>query len=340
MQWLYRRGQYTYLNNAPRLSKHLIRLTQRSRLLVRFGRWWYRLRRRDVRALLSAVDPDVVVATHPFGALVVERYGRAGLPVVELPINYEAHAMQVFGCVSTYGVAHTSVAEDLFRLGVPAEKVLVTGMPLGREYDALPSRSTARTALRLPQDVPVVLVTNGAMGSGLGVVPLLLNLIKRLPKNTHIVLITGHNRLVAQVIDNLGLPERIRRMGFVTGFERYLRAADVLVGKAGGMSSTSAFVAGTPLVIFGANAFEVRAAKRFVAAGAAHDAEGSITRACDLVAALLNDDGLRARTAAAASSFVVHDGRDRLVQAVYDVTASSAAPTTLSPRRVLSQVAA
>lgn len=339
MQWLYRRGQYTYLNNAPRLSKHLIRLTQRSKLLVQFGRWWYRLRRRDVRALLTAVDPDVVIATHPFGALAVERYGRAGLPVVELPINYEAHAMQVFSCVSTYGVAHASVAEDLLRLGVPEEKIRVTGMPLGREYDALPSRQAARAALHLPQDVPVVLITNGAMGSGLGVVPLLLNLRKRLPQNAHVVLITGHNRLVAQVVDNLGLPERVRRVGFVTDFERYLRAADVLVGKAGGMSSTSAFVAGTPLVIFGANAFEVRAAKRFVAAGAAYDAEGSIARACNLVVELLNDEKLRAQTAAAASSFVVHDGRDRLVQAVYDAGAAAPVPAKLSLRE-LSQAAA
>lgn len=324
MRWLYRRGQYTYLNNAPRFSKHLIRATQRSRAFVQFGRWWYRLPRRDMRALLSAVDPDVVVATHPFGALAVERYGRANLPVLELPINYEAHAMQVFGCVSAYCVAHATVADDLLRLGVASDKIRVTGMPLGREYDALPSQAEARKELQLPLDAPVVLITNGAMGSGLGVVPLLLNLLKRLPKDAHVVLITGHNRLVAQVIDNLGLPSRVRRVGFVTNFERYLRAADVLVGKAGGMSSTSAFVAGTPLVIFGANAFEVRAARRFVAAGAAHDAQGSISRACDLVVKLLEDDELRAKTAAAASSFVIADGRDRLVQAVYDVAAEPA----------------
>ena len=323
-RWLYQRGQFAYLNNASRPSRAIVRAVQNSRLIVQIGRKLWRIPGRDMHALFTGFMPDIVVATHPFGVLAVARYSqRRDLPVVELPINYEAHAMQVFRNVQAYCVAHQTVAEDLEKLGVGRKLIHVTGMPLGTPFDHLPTKAAARLALKLPLDVPVVLLTHGAMGSGLAIVPLVLGLLKKIPSQAQLLVITGQNRLTAQVLDNLDLPSRVRRVGFVDDFERYLRAADVLVGKAGGMSSASAFAAEVPLVIFGANAFESRSAQRFTLAKAAFDGRGSVARTTELVMQLLDNPALRNQTIQAARDFVTpagpQNGRQNITKVVREL---------------------
>lgn len=324
-RWFYRRGQFLFLNVTARPASALVRTAQRSSSLAALARARYPFASAAVRVLVTRVQPSVVIATHPLGAMVMGRFGlRWRRPLFFLPVNYEAHRFQVHPTITTYGVPHELVAADLRRLGVSPESIAITGMPLDPTFDALPSRADARRALGLPERASVVVVSQGAVGSGPWTIPLVLGLWRALPAETHIVVITGHNYATARVLATLPLPPRVRCVGFVPNFHEYLRAADVLIGKAGGMSATSAFIAGTPLIIFSPNALEVESARRFSAGGAALTADGSVVRAVSLTAHLLASPEQRHMLTEAASRFVVHGGRQRFANMVFNTLAPAA----------------
>ncbi|MDP3685596.1 MAG: glycosyltransferase [bacterium] len=327
-RWFYRRGQFLFLNVTAQPASALVRAAQRSSSLAALARARYPFASSAVRALVTRVQPSVIVATHPLGAMIMGRFGlRWRRPLFFLPVNYEAHRFQVHPTVTTYGVPHELVAADLRRLGVSPEAIAITGMPLDAAFDTLPSPADARRALGLPERVPVVVVSQGAVGSGPWTIPLVVSLWRALPAETHILVITGHNTATARVLTTLPLPPRVRCVGFVRNFHEYLRAADVLIGKAGGMSATSAFIAGTPLVIFSPNALEVGSARRFSATGAALTADGSVVRAVSLTARLLASPEKRRMLTEAASRFVVHGGRQRFANMVFSTLVPVAVQT-------------
>jgi len=143
--------------------------------------------------------------------------------------------------------------------------------------------------------------------------------VRTLPSTTHLVVLCGANERVYQLLAHFRFPARVRCHAFVDHFPLYLRAADVLIGKAGGLSSTEAFVAGTPLVLYAPHAMEMRGAERFVAAGAALSGERSIATTVQITNTLLLEPDRRRDLVRRASDFVVPEGRTNLTRVVQEV---------------------
>ncbi len=76
-------------------------------------------------------------------------------------------------------------------------------------------------------------------------------LARRRPK-AHIAVITGRNQALYQELAHNEHPIPIQIEGFVSNMEVWMRAADILVTKAGPNSLAEAFLAGLPLVLYAA----------------------------------------------------------------------------------------
>ncbi len=208
--------------------------------------------------LLKRLQPDLCVATHFLPAeiiawLIAKRKLRAHNAVVVT--DYDVHAMWLCRTVDRYYVAIDEAAEYLARIGVPREELRVTGIPIDPVFAKPVDRGEARRLLRLDASAPLILVAAG--GYGIGPVEQLVNDLLALQSPWQIVAIAGKAEKVRKRLDEISrdageLPSGAARLfpvGFTTDMDKYMAAADLLVGKAGGLTTSEALARHLPMAL-------------------------------------------------------------------------------------------
>jgi processive 1,2-diacylglycerol beta-glucosyltransferase len=208
--------------------------------------------------LLKRIQPDLCVATHFLPAeiiawLIARRKLRARNAIVVT--DYDVHAMWLCQTADRYYVAMEEAKEYLARIGVPREKLLVTGIPIDPLFATPVSRSDARKQLGLDATATVILISAG--GYGIGPVEQLVKDLLALQRPWQIVAIAGKSEktrkrleVIAREAGKLqsGSP-RLCAVGFTTDMDKYMAAADLMVGKAGGLTTSEALARALPMAL-------------------------------------------------------------------------------------------
>jgi len=273
------------------------RLLDRQRLARTLSRICWPWVAPAARRLLALHPADVVVAFHPVLIQTVARAlaeAGASAPLVAVGTDLVVmHALWADSHVRRYLVATEAARARLARHGVDPARVEVVGLPVGRCFREVVQEDpyALRSRLGLDSARPLVLVMGG--GEGFGPLERLAQTLARLP--TQVVVLTGRNeRLCARLTRSLP-PGSARVERFTPEVQRWMRAADLLVTKAGPNTIAEALVVGTPLVLWGAiPAQETPNVRLVVEAGAGVWAPGSRWTAA-AVARLLGDGGRRAQ---------------------------------------------
>ena len=208
--------------------------------------------------LLKRIQPDLCVATHFLPAeiiawLIAKRKLRARNAIVVT--DYDVHAMWLCQTVDRYYVAMEEAKEYLARIGVPREKLLVSGIPVDPLFATLASRSDARKQLGLDATANVILISAG--GYGIGPVEQLVKDLLALQRPWQIVAIAGKSEKTRKRLEGIareagklqsGSP-RLCAVGFTTDMDKYMAAADLMVGKAGGLTTSEALARALPMAL-------------------------------------------------------------------------------------------
>jgi processive 1,2-diacylglycerol beta-glucosyltransferase len=208
--------------------------------------------------LLQRVQPDLCVATHFLAAeiiawLIAKKKLRAHNAIAVT--DYDVHAMWLCRTVDRYYVAMDEAAEYLAKIGVPREKVQVTGIPVDPLFAAPLDRAETRRALALDSNASVILVSAG--GYGIGPVEQLVNDLLALQKPWQIVAIAGKAEKVRKRLEEIsagagklsGGALRLVPVGFTKDMDKYMAASDLLVGKAGGLTTSEALARNLPMAL-------------------------------------------------------------------------------------------
>jgi processive 1,2-diacylglycerol beta-glucosyltransferase len=217
-----------------------------------------RLNTRRMIRMLQRVQPDLCVATHFLPAeilawLVAKKKLRARNAIVVT--DYDVHAMWLCRPVDRYYVALQESAEYLARIGVPREKLRVTGIPIDPLFETQVDRRQARRKLGLAMDAPVLLLSAG--GYSLGPLEQLVRELLALNRPWQIVGVAGKAEKLKRRLDELATTagklleggQRLVVLGFTKEMDQYMAAADVLVGKAGGLTTSEALARALPMVL-------------------------------------------------------------------------------------------
>jgi processive 1,2-diacylglycerol beta-glucosyltransferase len=221
------------------------------------------LGQRRVLGVLRAIDPAVVVCTFPEEAGIVSELRRRDLwhgRSLVVVTDHVAHPQWIHPHVDAYCVSSPAVAAGLVAQGVPPERVYVTGIPLRPDFRMRVERAQVRAALGLDPEGPVVLVMPGAFGD---IAPSILacRVLLRLPHAVQVVLVTGQERAAlraaAQLRTAVWRPDEavvpqgpVRVLGRVEHMAPLMQAADVLVSKAGGVTTSEALACELPMLLF------------------------------------------------------------------------------------------
>jgi len=198
------------------------------------------------------------VATHFLPAeiiawLIAKRKLRAHHAIVVT--DYDVHAMWLCRTVDRYYLAVDEAAEYLARIGVLREKLRVTGIPIDPLFATPMNRADARKQLRLDADATVILISAG--GYGIGPVEQLVKDLLALQLPWQIAAVAGNSEKTRKRLEELAkqtgnLPSgssRLCPVGFTTEMDKYMAAADLMVGKAGGLTTSEALARALPMAL-------------------------------------------------------------------------------------------
>lgn len=208
--------------------------------------------------LLKRTQPDLCVATHFLPAeiiawLIAKKKLRAHNAIVVT--DYDVHAMWLCQTVDRYYVAMDEAAEYLANIGVPREKLRVMGIPIDPLFAKPIDRVQARRALGLDPAATSLLISAG--GYGIGPVEQLVNDLLALKKPWQIVAIAGKAEKVQKRLEEISRDAgplsngaaRLVSVGFTKEMDKYMAAADLLVGKAGGLTTSEALARELPMAL-------------------------------------------------------------------------------------------
>jgi processive 1,2-diacylglycerol beta-glucosyltransferase len=217
-----------------------------------------RLNSQPMIRMLKHAQPDLCVATHFLPAeiiawLIAKKKLNARNAIVVT--DYDVHAMWLCRTVSRYYVAIPEAAEYLAGIGVPREIVRVTGIPIDPLFAVPLDRAAARAALHLDAKSPVLLLSAG--GYGVGPLEQLVRDLLSLQKPWQLVAVAGKSEKMKKRLDEIAraagtLPNGFARLvpvGFTTQMDQYMAAADLLVGKAGGLTTSEALARHLPMAL-------------------------------------------------------------------------------------------
>ena len=209
------------------------------------------LYRKELHRFLGEEKIDGVICTHLYGMeamTAVRRKEGCTLPCFGVLTDYTC--IPFFGEPEMDGVflPHEDLCGELTGKGVPAEKLFPTGIPVGARFGEEVPREEARRRLGFSPAGRLYLVMTGGVGCG-DIGSLCEQLLRADPQEGAICVLTGRNReMLEQLTARFGGDPRVQLVPFTDQVREYMAAADVMLSKPGGLSSTEAAVAGVPLV--------------------------------------------------------------------------------------------
>ena len=226
------------------------RLNRRHPVTDRMRRRFDRTVGRRLERFVRQRDPDLVIATHffPLSVLGAARLrGRLDTRLVGVVTDYAAHAFWAEPGVDAYCTAHGGAALDLQRHGVPASHIRETGIPVRPAFgDVAPIEPRALAQSRQLR----VLLTCG--GFGVGPLESAIHSFAGLPQlRLTVVCGRGEQRVAAarRAARKAGVQARV--IGFEKNMPRRLAEAHVVLGKAGGLTTSESLACGRPMALIG-----------------------------------------------------------------------------------------
>ncbi|MEW6178746.1 MAG: glycosyltransferase [Chloroflexota bacterium] len=249
------------INLAPRIYPTLSRMPDLWELGYRISDGQRRTRfaytmlwpylRRSLDRLLMEHPASLVVSVHQLINTPVSRAAKkAAMPFVTV----------VTDLVSTHAAWYCNEAdlvivptEEAYRrgldLGLKPEQMQVVGLPVADRF-CRPAGDDRllREQLGWRQDLPVAVLVGG--GEGMGPLAATARAIEKAHLPLQLIIVAGRNRVLKEQLERLRWQIPVRIYGFVTNMPDFMRAADILITKAGPGTICEAFIAGLPLILY------------------------------------------------------------------------------------------
>ena len=210
-----------------------------------------------LRRMIASDKPDTIVCTHFLAAELVsgmvergEWTGTFAVVVTDL----DAHAMwAVCPRADRWFVALPETVEILAGKGVPRERMVVTGIPIAGAFSArMPPRAELRERFGLARGGPMLLISGG--GVGVSLLEKTLQQVLAIPLACSVALVCGKNEPLRRRASNIVARRGESRvkctvLGFTDRMHELMHAADLSIGKPGGLTSSEALACGLPMAI-------------------------------------------------------------------------------------------
>lgn len=202
---------------------------------------------KKIERLLKNQNPDLIIATWSAAARYVSDYKKQyeyKVPLYTYITDITVHEGWITEKSDMYFVGAESTKNVLLSAGIDESKIVIDGIPVRQafKHEAKLGFNEGRNNLLEKKEILI-------MGGGLGLIPDLDNLLKKLSNisTIHITILTGKNKKLLKKL-NKNYPE-IEAVGYINRVNEYMERADLLITKPGGISTFEAIYSKVPLYV-------------------------------------------------------------------------------------------
>jgi processive 1,2-diacylglycerol beta-glucosyltransferase len=253
---IYARSYLDLVNLAPHVLGYFYDLLDRQPSPHRKSdRLRYLVEKLNLRKFLRFLREgswDVIVNTHFLPAEMIaalRRKAEINTPQLTVTTDFETHRLWVNQPCDHYFTATEEGAVNLAQWGVPARDITVTGIPIHPAFSRPGQRSECQAKHGLSGDRPVILQLAG--GFGVGPVEELFDAVLAVDIPLELVVVTGRNEVLQQRLQQRTPPSRhrVQVIGFTTQMHELMTAADLVMTKPGGLTTSEALACGAAMMI-------------------------------------------------------------------------------------------
>ena len=189
------------------------------------------------------------MCVHPFSAIMLTETLRRFPKAVKTGLvatDYTCSPSVADSRMDFYFIPHASLTQEFISCGVPAEKIVASGIPVKQAFFARESKADAKRAFGLAPDARHVLLMCGSMGCG-PIEELALEVSGRLPAGAVLTVACGTNERLKKKLEKAERAN-LRVLGYTDQISRLMDSADLYMTKPGGLSVTEAAVKRLPML--------------------------------------------------------------------------------------------
>src|SRR5215813_3111395 len=215
-----------------------------------------KLNTRPFVKLLREYRPDLIVCTHFLPAEIVswlKAKERLNSRQVIIVTDFDVHAMWLVHHYEHYFVAIDEARVYLEVLGIPAERITVSGIPIDPVFGIKKDKQEMRAKHGLAPDRTTILLSAG--GFGVGSIDALVSSLLPLQHRAQIVAICGRNEELKKRLTKLAARTKpdamvlLKPFGYTKEMDELMTASDLVLGKPGGLTTSEALAKGLVFVI-------------------------------------------------------------------------------------------
>jgi processive 1,2-diacylglycerol beta-glucosyltransferase len=202
--------------------------------------------------LVKEFRPDVILCTHFMPAGVISwliSNGKLDARLGVVITDFHFHAFWITRAFNWYFVAQEDDKIHMEALGLPADRIEVTGIPVESEFGAPVDVNAVLERHGLQPGRPTILVAGGALG--MSPATAVVRQLLQLERDFQAIIVCGKNEeMQTEIVELLkDRPADFRVLGYTEHMPDFMSIASILLSKPGGMTTAEAVACGLPMMI-------------------------------------------------------------------------------------------
>lgn len=211
----------------------------------------YGLVLRKVKKFITAQKPDLVISTFPVWDYLMRKLLKKYNPTIKfmsvVTDSIFIHNAWIIGDADEQIVANVDTAEAIKKLGYDEKKIKILGFPVGLDFLKTINKKKFLKEQKLDPNRFTILFLPTAQKPGQNI-----KIMEELLKNftqCNIIVIAGRDNKIKDKMEVYKLYKNVKIVGWTNQMAYYLKAADIVLTKAGGATVMECIASQKPMII-------------------------------------------------------------------------------------------
>ncbi len=202
-----------------------------------------------LKDFITEYNPDVIIGTHSYACMLMTYLKDKKIvtcPLIGIVTDFTVHPFWESTELDYYVTADALLENQMRKKGIPKEKILPYGIPIRNSFSEKISKEDARKELGIENKTTILLM----MGSmGFGNIAKDMKTIDDVDADFQVLCVCGNNEKTKHEIEGKSWKKNVIAYGFVDNVDIMMDAADFIITKPGGLTTSEFLAKGLPAVI-------------------------------------------------------------------------------------------
>lgn len=200
---------------------------------------------------IKECGPDHIVCTHFLPPEILantpNKY-KINVEISVLVTDYGIHELWLSEKVDKFFVGSRKMKWEMIKKGIKQNKIENIKIPVDPTFEEIKKekKKNVKKELGLNSKKPTILILSG--GQGQGEIKEAVRQVVQIERDLSLVAITGKNKKLKSKLEKISTNKDYKVIGWTDEIEKYIKAADVVISKPGGMTTTECAYMNTPII--------------------------------------------------------------------------------------------